>query len=108
MKRRLFTLALLLCAVMGNATAIFNGQGQGTQSSPYEIWNLDRLNEVRNFVGDESTGVYFRLEKDLDLTEYLEGLSWEAIGSDTEPFKGVFLGNNKKITGMTINETTNN
>ncbi len=106
MKRQLLTLALLLCAVMGNATAIFNGQGQGTQSSPYEIWNLDRLNEVRNFVGDESSGVYFRLEKDLDLTEYLEGLSWEAIGTSAEPFKGVFLGNGKKITGMTINESS--
>ena len=112
MKRQLFTLALLLCAVMGNATAIFNGQGQGTQSSPYEIWNLDRLNEVRNFVGDESAGVYFRLEKDLDLTEYLEGLSWEAIGTSTEPFKGFFLGKGSdgkshKITGMTINESSN-
>ncbi len=106
MKRQLLTLALLLCAVMGNATAIFNGNGQGTQSSPYEIWNLDRLNEVRNFVGDESSGVYFRLEKDLDLTEYLEGLSWEAIGTSAEPFKGVFLGNGKKITGMTINESS--
>ena len=112
MKRQLLTLALLLCAVMGNATAIFNGQGQGTQSSPYEIWNLDRLNEVRNFVGDESSGVYFRLEKDLDLTEYLEGLSWEAIGTSTEPFKGVFLGKGSdgkshKITGMTISESSN-
>ena len=106
MKRQLLTLALLLCAVMGNATAIFNGNGQGTQSSPYEIWNLDRLNEVRNFVGDESSGVYFRLEKDLDMTEYLEGLSWEAIGTSAEPFKGVFLGNGKKITGMTINESS--
>ena len=94
---------LLLCAAMGRATAIFNGNGQGTASSPYEIWNLDRLNEVRNFVGNEGAGVYFRLEKDLDLTEYLEGLSWDAIGTSTEPFKGVFLGNNKKITGMTIN-----
>jgi hypothetical protein len=96
---------------MGNATAIFNGQGQGTQASPYEIWNLDRLSEVHNFVGDESNGVYFRLEKDLDLTEYLEGLSWEAIGTSAEPFKGVFLGKgsdgkNHKITGMTINEST--
>ena len=103
MKKLLLTTALMLCTVMANATAIFNGNGQGTQSSPYEIWNLDRLNEVRNFVGDESSGVYFRLEKDLDLTEYLEGLSWEAIGTSTEPFKGVFLGNGKKITGMIIN-----
>ena len=107
MKKIFLCAVLLLCTVIGNATAIWNGNGQGTASSPYEIWNLDRLNEVRNFVGDEGAGKYFRLEKDLDLAEYLEGLSWEPIGSSTEPFKGVFLGNGKKITGMTINGSSN-
>lgn len=106
MKKALVILTLLLSPLMASATAIWNGNGQGTESSPYEIWNLDRLNEVRNFVGDDGAGKYFRLEKDLDLAEYLEGLSWEPIGSSDYPFKGIFLGNGKKITGMTINSSS--
>ena len=88
---------------MSSATEIWNGNGQGTEASPYEIWNLDRLNELHNFVGDAGAGKYFRLETDLDLTEYLEGLSWVPIGTKSEPFKGILLGNGKKITGMNIN-----
>jgi len=91
---------------MSSATEIWNGNGQGTKASPYEIWNLDRLNELHNFVGDAGAGKYFRLETDLDLTEYLEGLNWEPIGTKSEPFKGIFLGNGKKITGMNINNSS--
>ena len=105
--KKLFISATLLFSVIlsVSATEIWNGNGQGTKEAPYEIWNLDRLNEVRNFV--DRQGVYFRLEKDLDLTDYLEGLSWEPIGTMEQPFKGVFLGNNHKITGLTINSTSN-
>lgn len=104
MKKLLFTISLLLCAVVGNATDIFSGQGNGTSSSPYQIKNYFHLFEVRNFVNKE--GVYFRLDNDIHMEEYLDGLSWEAIGSSSEPFKGVFLGNNHTITGMVINLTT--
>ena len=105
--KKLFISATLLLSVFlsVSATEIWNGNGQGTKEAPYEIWNLDRLNEVRNFV--DRQGVYFRLEKDLDLTDYLEGLSWEPIGSEEQPFKGVFLGNNHKITGLNINSSSN-
>ena len=108
MKKACLTMTLLLCTIIASATAIFNGQGQGTASSPYEIWNYDRLNDVLNFVGDEGNGVYFRLEVDIDLAKEMEGLPWQPIGSQSEPFMGVFLGNGHKITGMKINSTANN
>lgn len=92
---------------MASATDIWSGNGQGTQSSPYEIWNVDLLFAIRNFSGSAGSGKYFRLEKDIDLTEYLEGYSWEPIGTSAAPFKGIFLGNGKKITGLTINSSSN-
>ena len=104
MKKLLLTTALMLCTIMASATEQFSGQGSGTASSPYEIKYYYHLYEVRNFW--DQPGKYFRLDVDINMADYLEGLSWEAIGSEAEPFCGVFLGNGHRIYNMTINHTS--
>lgn len=78
--------------------------GSGTASDPYKIYYPDQLHQVRNYLNQ--SGVYFKLMNDIDITEWNEannpGQGWEPIGVQSAPFKGVFDGNNKKITGFSI------
>lgn len=78
--------------------------GSGTSSDPYKIYYPDQLHQVRNYLNQ--SGVYFKLMNDIDITEWNEannpGQGWEPIGVQSAPFKGVFDGNNKKITGFSI------
>lgn len=49
-------------------------------------------------IGNDLSGNYM-LAKDIDLT----GVEWNALGSKSEPFTGLFYGNNHKIIGLTAN-----
>ena len=64
---------------------------------------------MRNFLGKDS--VYFKLMSDIDLTSFQEdnypNQGWLPIGTNSSPFKGIFEGNNHKITGLSINRTSN-
>lgn len=55
------------------------------------------------------TGVYFKLQKDLDLTDWIAennpSQGWSPVGIESAPFKGIFLGNNHSISGLMINRT---
>lgn len=103
MKRKLSTVALLLCSLLSFAQ--FTGNGSGTQADPYQITSAEELNEVRNFLN--TTGVYFKLMNSIDLSTFIaqnhptEG--WEPIGTSSSTFQGVFDGNCKNIEGLTIN-----
>ena len=94
---------MLLCPLVSFGQ--FSGVGMGTSSSPYLITSAEQLDEVRNFLSTE--GVYFRLESDLDLTSFIQennpSSGWVPIGTTSNPFKGVFLGNCKTIKGLFIN-----
>lgn len=82
----------------------FSGNGDGSFFSPYEIWTAEDLNLVRDYTNIED--VYFKQMADIDLTEYLMGSEkgWVPIGSySNNQFKGVYDGNNFKITGLWIN-----
>ncbi len=90
----------------------FSGSGSGTSSDPYQIVNASQLNQVRFFLDDKS--VAFKLMNDIDLTNWIADnyseKGWKPIGGKTEfmgimSFKGIFDGNGKKITGLTINRT---
>ena len=65
----------------------------------------DKVNKGVNYEGE-----IIKLTQDLDLSSVCgETLgSWTPIGNETNPFKGIFDGNNKKITGLYINESTIN
>jgi fibronectin-binding autotransporter adhesin len=60
--------------------------------------------DVRNAYNNK----YYRLENDIDLSDYQSDEGWTPIGeNDTKPFKGIFDGNNKVITGLKINSSAN-
>lgn len=103
MRKVLSTAALFLCTL--TTFAQFSGSGAGTASDPYKIFYADQLNQVRNFTNQ--SGVVFKLMSDIDLTAWMTannpGQGWEPVGVTASPFKGVFDGNGKKITGFTIN-----
>ena len=109
--KRLLTLAAIFICCMANSFAQYSGSGNGTEDDPYLIYNENQLSQVSNFLNQEE--VVFKLMKDLDLTNWIAennpSQGWLPIGVESTPFKGVFYGNNHKITGLTINrKSTNN
>ena len=103
MKKYLFLIAAMLNTVV--TFAQFSGSGTGTESDPYLIYNENQLAQLGNFLNQE--GVYFRLQKDLDMTDWIAennpGQGWMPIGVSSSPFTGIFDGNNHKISGIFIN-----
>ena len=87
-----------------SGTISFSGSGSGTESDPYLIFNPIQLNDVRNSIGH--SGVYYKLMSDIDMTEWIAENNptqgWQPIGNKTNKFKGTFLGNGKKISGLTV------
>ena len=81
--------------------------GSGTQVDPYLICNpatLDSLADIVN-LGVNCAGLYFKVVRDLDMSGFSP---WNPIGaSASTPFSGHFDGNNKVISNITINNTTN-
>ena len=73
-------------------TADFSGDGTGSELDPYIVSDCDQLMEINNFLHDD---LYFELSTDLDCTEDGNNI---IIGSETEPFDGVFNGNDHTIT----------
>ena len=86
-------------------------RGEGTASSPYIIDSEETLVALRNAVNAGATfeSKYFKLTSDITLSE-----AWTAIGNGSRSsktytgnaFKGVFDGDNKTISGLTITSTT--
>ena len=86
--------------------------GYGIKSSPYIVTNAQQLNNVRNYL-DAS----FKLANDIEFTEsdftsggdfYNDGKGWEAIGTSSTPFTGMFDGNGYVIKGLQCKQTTGN
>lgn len=101
-------LLLLMCVLNSIwASAQFSGSGNGTESDPYLIYSATQLYQMNNFLNQP--GVVFKLMTDIDLSDFIaenfndEG--WTPIGSSSSnSFQGKFLGNNHKITSLTINK----
>lgn len=101
-------LLLLMCVLNSIwASAQFSGSGNGTESDPYLIYSATQLYQMDNFLNQP--GVVFKLMTDIDLSDFIaenfndEG--WTPIGSSSSnSFQGKFLGNNHKITSLTINK----
>ena len=85
--------------------------GNGTENSPYIIDSAEKLAALRAEVNDGEyyEGVYFKLTENITLSD-----EWTAIGNGSrssksytgKAFKGVFDGDNKTISGLTITSTT--
>ncbi len=103
---RIALFALLsLCCVPSYIMAQFSGSGSGTEDDPYRIFNAAQLNQVRNFLN--KSNVYFSLEADIDLTEWIAENNpvqgWSPIGSSSSnSFRGTFNGNGHTISGLWI------
>lgn len=102
MKRILTSAALFLCSLL--TFAQFSGSGSGTESDPYLIFNPIQLNQMRNFLN--TSGVYFKLMNDVDLTDFLEDENptqgWQPVGTSSSKFKGILDGNGKTIKNLWI------
>ena len=95
---RKLIVTLLFCSVAFSLSAQFSGTGSGTADDPYRIYNMDQLNQVRNFQNSE----YFSLETDLDMADWIaennpvEG--WQPMNARVN-----FDGNGHTISNMWIN-----
>ena len=113
MKTSFISLAatLLLAASFSSTSAQeLNLEGDGTEKSPYLIKSISHLNALAASVnkGNDYEGVYFQLADYLDYSDK----TYTPIGTviprtDTEdpiemPFNGIFDGNFKSISGITI------
>ena len=100
---------MVLCSML-TALAQFSGSGSGTEESPYLIFNVTQLSQLSNFGGQ--SGVVFRLMKDIDVSEWISDNNprqgWTPVGVQSTPFQGKLLGENHKITGLSINRGSEN
>ncbi|TSA26336.1 T9SS C-terminal target domain-containing protein [bacterium] len=107
MKRKV-TLCLVFC-VLFTATLIagtYSG-GSGTSGAPYQIADLDDLQELQNTSAD--WGAYFIQTADIDASAtsgWDGGAGFSPIGNGTTPFTGTYNGQGSTIEGLTINRAS--
>jgi PKD repeat protein len=72
--------------------------GSGTAADPYLVATATDLYNVRN-----NLAAHYRQTAHIDLSGYA---NWAPIGASNAPFTGVYNGDGYKITGMTIDSTS--
>ena len=79
---------------LGDKEAVWDGEGAGTEASPYLIKTVDDLRALSNNTKNDIlyNGKFFKVTADIDC-----GDNWEPIGAGKK-FKGTFDGNGKTIT----------
>ena len=88
---------LTLCLVFMAPVSAY--EGAGTDDSPYLIQSPEDLEQVaQNVNAGTDTEKYFKLMASIDL----QNVEWTPIGTTTNPFKGVFDGNDQTISNLTI------
>lgn len=73
--------------------------GRGTQASPFSIKTLNQFKAIETFIrsnGYTASGVYFRLDADIDATNLYSGGSSGICG--VYPFDGILNGNNRTVS----------
>ena len=74
------------------------GGGSGTTADPYLIYTAEHMNMIG--VGILDWDKHFKLMADIDLSAYT-GTSFNIIGSEVFPFRGVFDGAGHRISNFT-------
>ena len=84
----------------GTVATEFAG-GTGTEAKPYLIETAQQLAYLAQSVngGTDYSGEYVSLQADLDLSR----LPWTPIGTETNSFRGTFLGNAHTIANLYVN-----
>ncbi len=99
-------LILLAICVFGREAEAKYGGGSGEPNDPYLIYTAEQMNEI----GADSNNwdKHFKLMAAIDLSSYT-GTSFNIIGYNdwrgNKAFRGVFNGNDKKISNFTYNST---
>ena len=94
--------------LLGRPVLRSNIEGEsGTESDPYVIDSLEKLERVRDNVngGASFAGEFLRLTADIDLSQkYNINNQWTPIGTPEKPFSGSFDGNGHTVSGLYIND----
>ena len=91
----------------------FTGAGT-SEDDPYLIKTAADLAKLAELVNAGTApyangDIYYRLQNDLELSDYASGEGWTPIGTgSTKPFKGTFDGNDQTITGLVVNRPGTN
>lgn len=98
---------IVIAATPSEIFAASSGDGS-TEAEAYIIESAEQLRAFSKSVtdgdGNDYSGKYIKLLADIDLGGD-ESNQWTPIGNSTERFNGIFDGNNKKITGLYINNS---
>lgn len=74
--------------------------GRGTSDSPFLISTVNHLRSIDIFIasnGNTASGVYFKLNNDLDITSLLTTGATQGIGTESKPFDGIFDGGGRNM-----------
>ena len=103
--------AFILCiATVNTVKGQFSG-GDGSAGNPYIITTATELAQLATYVNASTspyadTLMHYKLDNDISLEDYQADSGWIPIGKWENRFRGVFDGNNKKITELYINNTS--
>lgn len=88
--------------------AVYEG-GSGTETDPYQIKTVENLRALATATEAQTyySGMYFRLENDIEGIVTCEAEPWRSIGNANSLFRGNFDGNNHTVSG-TFHLTDNN
>ncbi len=106
------------CSYLGDI--FITGNSLGTQNNPLRICTVSEFVDFRDSINtgasslrgidisDGGSGKYFMLSENIDLNTVCGNSigNWLSIGTALYPFKGNFNGDNYKIMGLYINDTT--
>ena len=106
MKKITLLMLSLMFIAQGLSAGTYSG-GSGTSGAPYQIADLDDLQELQNTSGD--WGAYFIQTADIDASAtsgWDGGAGFSPIGNGTTPFTGTYNGQGSTISSLTINRSS--
>lgn len=115
--RNFTTLDLIAATPDRTSLTAYNAVGSGTAADPYLLYTEAQLKDwaTQNNAGSivvktnsraATAYAHFKLANDITLTAPADGGSnWTPVGTDANPFVGIFDGNNKTLSAMTVNTT---
>ena len=104
-----FVFAFLILGLSSSNNKVYaawTGGGDGTSSNPYQIGTKAELREFRDIVNGlngktQNANACAKLTADIDI----ESEEWDPIGTKSKAYEGVFDGNGKKISHLSITAT---
>ena len=84
-----------------------NWGGSGTEDDPFTIHNrvgMENLSML-SAQGYSFSGIYFALDRDFSMEGVVIGAQYSTIGSEENPFAGVFDGRGHTISGYSLSDS---